>query len=77
MDWQAQMESHPKNVVKTVACIVNCWTRIAHAQMESSLLKSRYEVQIQQLCSSAVYKQNVSILLCLSNSVRCSRGYYF
>ena len=35
------------------------------------------EVEIQQLCSSAIYKQNVSISLRLSDSVQCRRGYYF
>ena len=29
------------------------------------------------LFSSAIYKQNVSVLLLLSDSVRCWRGYYF
>ena len=33
--------------------------------------------KIQQLCSSAIYKQNVSISLRLSDSGRCRRGYYF
>ena len=35
------------------------------------------EVKIQQLCSSAIYKQIVSIWLRLSDSVQCRRGYYF
>ena len=38
---------------------------------------SRLEVKIPQLCSSAIYEQNVSISLHLSNSVQCRRGYYF
>ena len=29
------------------------------------------------LCSSAIYKQNVSIPLRLTDSVQCRRGYYF
>ena len=35
------------------------------------------DVKIQQLCSSATHKQNVSIPLRLSDSVRCRRGYFF
>ena len=34
---------------------------------------SAMEVKIQQLCSSAIYKQNVSILLRLSDSVHSHR----
>ena len=33
--------------------------------------------KIKQLCSSAIYKQTVSILLRLSDSVQCERGNYF
>ena len=29
------------------------------------------------LCQSAIYKQNVSISSCLSDSVQCRRGLYF
>ena len=35
------------------------------------------QVKIQQLCSSAIYKQNVSISLCLSDSAEYRRGLYF
>ena len=35
------------------------------------------KLKFQQLCSSAIYKQNVSLSLLLSDSVRCRRGYYF
>ena len=38
---------------------------------------SCYEVKIQQLCSSTIYKQNVLILSRLTDSVQCRRGYYF
>ena len=33
--------------------------------------------KIQQLCSSAIYKQNVSISLLSSDSLQCRKGYYF
>ena len=36
-----------------------------------------HAVEIQQLCSSAAYKQNVLISLRLSDSVQCRRGLYF
>ena len=38
---------------------------------------SREKVKIEELCSSAIYKQNVSISIRLSDSVQCRRGYYF
>ena len=34
-------------------------------------------LKFQQLYSSAIYQQTVSISLRLSDSVRCRRGYYF
>ena len=39
--------------------------------------RSRYEVKIQKLCSSAIYKQNVLISLCFGDPVQCRRGLYF
>ena len=38
---------------------------------------SHYKVKIQELCKSAIYKQNVLISLCLSDSLQCRRGYYW
>ena len=35
------------------------------------------KLKIRQLCSSAIYKQNVSISLRLSDFVQYRRGYYF
>ena len=35
------------------------------------------KVKIQQLCSSANYKQNVSLSLRLIESLQCRIGYYF
>ena len=32
---------------------------------------------VQQLCSSAIYKQNVSVSLRLSDSVQCRIGFLF
>ena len=34
------------------------------------------DIKIQQLSSSSIYKQNVSISLSLNDSVQCRRGYY-
>ena len=38
---------------------------------------SRYEVKIQQLCSSSIYEPNIPISLCLSDSVQYRKGFIF
>ena len=42
-----------------------------------SALRHAIKLKVQQLCSSSVYEPNISILLCLSDSLQCSRGLHF
>ena len=59
--------------------LANCYRRFNFdiIKLYISALDDARKLKIQILCQSAIYKQNVTISLCLNDSVQCGKGLYF
>ena len=69
-----------KNQVRQVSNdLTNCYLRfnVDIMMLYISAMDYGRKIKFSSLCSSAIYKQNVLILLRLSDSVQCRRRYYF